>query len=121
MLTAVWLEPEAGVNTIFGTTLKIAPAKSPLEPVAVIVYQPPTAVDEIVTVPVSVPPETLQVEDDMRPEGPDVNVHDVSEPANPDPLTLIDCPGLPNAGFRVRVGGDPTLKRAEAELPSVGP
>jgi len=75
----------------------------------------------MVTVPVSVPPETLQVEDDMRPGGPDVNVHDVSEPANPVPLTLIDCPGLPNAGFRVRVGGDPTLKRADAESPGVGP
>jgi hypothetical protein len=73
-------------------------------------------------VPVSVPPETVQVEDCITPvEKPVVNEHDVSELAKPDPLTAICDPGLPDVGFRWRTGGDPTLKRADAELPTVGP
>jgi hypothetical protein len=65
-------------------------------------------------VPVSVPPETVQVEDCIIATGPDENEHDVSEPAKPDPVTAICDPGLPDAGFRWRTGGDPTLKRADA-------
>jgi hypothetical protein len=116
--------PDVGDNVIFGITVKAARLKSPLEPVAATGYWPNRrggGAAATVNFPVRTPPETLQVEEPISPMGAEESEHELSELANPVPVTPMVDPGVPDAGLRVRVGGDPTLKRADAESPMVAP